>query len=88
MPGVQARMVNPQQVSMMQTSASAQPVPQQPGTNDIRDYYQHGLASVMHSEQFVSVDEATQCNLIGSFIYPYVGLIMKQTASTEQVDGQ
>ena len=68
--------------------STVQAVPQAPSTNDIREYYQHGLAGVMNNPQFASFDEANQRNLIGSFIYPYVSLIMKQTVPAEQVNGQ
>ena len=46
-------------------------------------FYQQGLASVLNSPQFVSVDEPSQRNLIGSFIYPYINLILKQVQGVD-----
>jgi len=59
-----------------QTQAASQ---QSPST-DIRQYYSQGLASVLSSEQFVSMGESSQRNMIGTFIFPFVNLILKQSA--------
>lgn len=62
----------------MPAGQPSDPSPPQAPSSDIRQYYQQGLASVLNSPQFVSVDEPSKRNLIGSFIYPYINLIMRQ----------
>ena len=50
---------------------------QQPHSSDIRQFYQQSLAGVVNSPQFAASDQPSQRNMIGTFIYPYINLLLK-----------
>ena len=55
----------------------------QPPAGDIRQFYLQGLAGVVNSPQFMNGDEPGQRNLVGTFIYPYINLLLKQIPANQ-----
>ena len=53
------------------------------GSPDIRQYYQQALTGVVNTPQFLATDEVSRRNMIGSFVYPYINLILKQVRLAE-----
>ena len=55
----------------------------QPQAGDIRQFYLQGLAGVVNSPQFMNGDEPGQRNMVGTFIYPYINLLLKQIPANQ-----